>query len=319
MERISDDSRVLYIKLGEKGDWEYECILDRNILKIGYNEIPTAFLNSGNWDEVRKEYIRQGRKENIASRFVSELQNFYEDDGTIIWITFSKKKLWWARTYGKVEYERLDKTSEKSPKKIRHVQGKWSDCDIHGDVLLMETLSGMLTTTQGFRGTICEVKARDYAIKRINGEMLPEARDADIAYNDLINKIKSLLSHINWKDFELLVDLIFRDAGYLRISELGKTQKMWDFTVKSPVTDELSLVQVKSTSTIAEFQKHLEEYTNMKGNYAHCFYVVHNPIKSKEEFEEIDEYQLIDLIFANEIAKLVVDSGLTYWLLSKVS
>jgi hypothetical protein len=88
------------------------------------------------------------------------------------WITFYANKLWWCFSNPIITLL-PDKT------KTRPVIGKWSDKDINGNVLLASNLSGKLLMTQGFRGTICSVPERKYAIGKINCEQIKEVFEVE--------------------------------------------------------------------------------------------------------------------------------------------
>jgi hypothetical protein len=60
MEQIKAKS-AYFIKLGEKGDWEEECILHNQTIKLGFhNPLHTECL-AGQWDKVYDYWIEQGK------------------------------------------------------------------------------------------------------------------------------------------------------------------------------------------------------------------------------------------------------------------
>lgn len=120
--------------------------------------------------------------------------------------------------------------------KTRPVIGQWSDKDINRNVLLAGNISGKLLKTQGFRGTICRVPEQKYAISKINCELIKEVIDVEHAMDILKSKLTLLIQNLQWKDFETLVDLIFRQAGWQRVGDKGKTQKTLDLELFAPVT-----------------------------------------------------------------------------------
>ena len=90
--------------------------------------------------------------------------------------------------------------------------------------------------------------------------------------------LKPLIQSLSWKDFELLVDLIFTSSGWQRISVVGKTEKYIDIELISPVNNKRAFVQVKSQSTFNEFEIYKSKFNNMK-QYDEMYYVVHTPDK----------------------------------------
>jgi hypothetical protein len=51
-----------------------------------------------------------------------------------------------------------------------------------------------------------------------------------------------------------LVDLVFRQAGWQRLSVLGETMKFTDMDLLEPVTGDQYQVQVKSAATLADLE-----------------------------------------------------------------
>ncbi len=91
-------NRVRYIKLGRHGGWEQEC-LERQIIRIGFgsaNPEKFALCESGQWQEIATRYVAEGRDKGTANRFAAELRLFCEDDGSTLWLTFARERLYWA-------------------------------------------------------------------------------------------------------------------------------------------------------------------------------------------------------------------------------
>ncbi|QWA10353.1 hypothetical protein GTU79_24520 [Sodalis ligni] len=52
-------AEVKYIKLGQCGEWEAECI-ESGFIKFGYHETPHELCLSEKWDEVREVWKISG-------------------------------------------------------------------------------------------------------------------------------------------------------------------------------------------------------------------------------------------------------------------
>ena len=88
--------RVRYIKLGKGGRWEAEC-LDNGIIRFGFGSARSdkfKFSRDGKWDELKQLFITQGETKSNATRFTKETRLFFEDDGSTLWITFARERLW---------------------------------------------------------------------------------------------------------------------------------------------------------------------------------------------------------------------------------
>ncbi len=226
---------VYYVKLGRSGEWEKDCLEVAQTLRLGYREVPDKFCRQGKWDEVQE--IMQGIRDDVgtATRDKNQVRIFYEADEQALWVTFWGDRLYWC--FSKPEITLLPDKSKSRP-----VIGRWSSSDILGKPLQKTQLSGALLRVQGFRGTSCKVKESKYLVEKINGIVHPEIETVLSVKAEFERRIEDLICKLTWKDFELLVDLLFRQAGWQRMGTLGKTQKTIDLDLYSPITDERILV-----------------------------------------------------------------------------
>ncbi len=300
---------IYFIKLGHGGTWEKDCLEKDQTLRLGYNETDHDLCLSGDWDHIRKFYNSGKNKKSAATHHMNQVQKFYEVDARCLWITFHAGKLYWC--FSKPVIKKL-----KDGSKIRPVIGSWSSTSVGGSDLKFENLSGHLLKTQAYRGTICEIggKTKEYLLRKINDEVDPDVKLATQSMAALETSIKSVIQNLTPNDFEILVDLIFRNAGWQRVSVLGKTQKDLDIELASPVTNESAIVQIKSQST----PNMLSEYVNKFESWTHInrfFYVTHT-----ETGKHLVPPKLQNkLIYwgVEEVAKLTVNSGLINWVLKK--
>lgn len=299
-------SQVLYIKLGRGGKWEHECIYNTQKLRIGYNEIPHNLCVHGKWDEAA-EFCKNFRSDlGAITRDINQVRNFYEAGEDALWITFHANLLWWC--FSKCE---ITKNSDNS--KVRPVIDKWKCIDINGNELRIDRLRGSLVSIQGFRGTICSVKDSRYIINKINGIIPKEIKEAENNLIELENKLEVLIKRLHWKDFEILIDLIFHQAGWQRISKLGGSQKILDLDLISPLTDERYGVQIKSKANSTTFEKYQQQFKDMQG-YSRLYFVVHSPSPDLEKLIEMKEFEII---LPHKIAQLAIKYGLVEWILEK--
>lgn len=294
-----------FIKLGSGGHWEQPCIENDQTIRLGFNKTNHQACLAGKWDKIRNDELNNGRAKGKATEVTNEIRHFYEEDEKTLWITFYANRMWWCFTEKSVK--RLPDGS-----KTRKVIGQWRDADIHGQPLSFEKISGKLLQVRGFRGTICSVDLT-YVTDKINGNSPPEVTRASNCFNELRSSLIPLIQNLTWKDFELLVDLVFSNAGWQRISVLGKTEKNIDLDLRSPVTGERVMVQIKAASDIEEFESYCQEYLRMK-DFQKFFYVVHSPNKSLLAAKTPARTQLV---LADQLAELVISAGLAKWLIEK--
>jgi hypothetical protein len=309
--QITNCSAIHFIKLGKKGEWERKCIEDEGTLRLGFGGSNHQDCLNGKWDRVYQTYLQGENKKTpaVATGFVNQIKKFYQADEKVLWITFWGDRMWWC--FSKPQIKLL---TDKS--KIRPVIGRWHDTTVDGKTLLTtKNLRGDLLKTQGFRGTICDVKIIDYVLKKINGQELEEVKRTNEVMLELQRRVATLITKLRWQDFEVLIDLIFREAGYNRTGDVGKTQKTFDLDLMSPVTGERCMVQVKSQSNLEEFEEDCKEFEAMKG-YDKFFYVVHSPDESLKKVRGMEGR--VKVMQATDLAQVVIDSGLVRWLASKV-
>ena len=306
--KLINPKNVYYIKLGRNGQWEKDCLEVSQTIKIGYREIPDNLCRQGKWNEVQKIMLKIRDDVGTATRHKNQVCTFYESDEKVLWVTFFGDRLYWC--FSKPEITLLPDDSKSRP-----VIGKWSSNDISGKPLQKTQLSGALLRVQGFRGTICKVKELKYLVEKINGAVHPEIENALIAKAVFEEKIESLIRKLTWKDFELLVDLLFRQAGWQRMSTLGKTQKTIDLDLYLPITDERILVQVKSSANLSKLQNFREGISDFQ-DYDRAYFLVHTPSKDLIQNKSQGE---VEVWLPSDIARRVVMFGLAEWLISKVS
>jgi hypothetical protein len=199
-------SRVRYIKLGERGRWEKSC-LERGINRIGFGTAqPGRFrlCQTSKWSDLAKSFFAEGKDARTANRFANEVRIFFEDDGSILWVTFVGERFHWG-------FADPTKPSQSSDLDgvYRPIRGGWQSTDLLGESLTKDRLSGALTKLAAYRGTSCDVDVADYVIRRINGGKTPEVEQALAATVELKSAVVGLIRLLHENDFELLVDLIF--------------------------------------------------------------------------------------------------------------
>lgn len=301
--------KAFYIKLGLHGEYESECLASPGFAKIGWTELPSSMLQGDpdqiDWEAIRILLNNHYKSKGTATNQTNQLKNFITSSPDTLWITFYSNHLYWCFLDSTFDIHE-DKT------KTRRTLDGWHHTNIHGEPLQFNRLSGSLLTLKGFRGTICTVRELDYLLRKINGESSPEEARVEKAYLELTQSLQEILHRLHWKEFELLTDLNFRQAGWQRVSELGKTQKSIDLELFSPITNESILVQVKSKAGITEFE--MFEQFALSSQASQCYFVVHKPSQSlinKSSTSQVTTWSV------EEIARLVVNYGLVEWLIAK--
>jgi len=302
-----DVRNAYFIKLGAKGRWEEDSIQNGK-LRIGWEHQSILDIAEERWSHILDQLrIEHGDKKGVATNDLHRLQDFAHSTPEDVWITFHGAKLWWCRVTGTGVEQ--DATS-----KFRRASSNWSDQSALGKTLFLNDLPGRLAKTLGFRGTICRLGEQALLHRILEGlpsrlgKALEQAEEAHCAL--LLEAIREL----HWHDFELLVDLLFHDAGWQRVSTLGRTAKAYDLELKEPITGDRYLVQVKSTASNQQVREAVEEFAS--GGYRKIYFVVHSPQWKGAGPSGLPEN--VVLLDPSRLANLALAAGLHKWLLDKI-
>lgn len=295
-----------YVKLGSRGRWAEDSIR-RGILRFGWSAVPLAEIKAGDWDRIRERIAAEHTNKSTVSTDTARLRDIVSSGPADVWITFHDSRLWWGRVGdGVVREDRISK--------YRRMARGWHDADARGMPLLLHEIPGEISKTQGFRGTVCLVKERATLERLLNGETSPAYDAVDRARNALIEEVASAVRMLHWKDFETLVDLIFRHAGCRRRSVLGQTMKFADLELEEPITGDLYQVQVKSRASERDFREYADAFSG--SGYRRLYFIVHTPLSGLARGG--DPPDGVELVLPDRLGEWVVDSGLVAWLLAKI-
>lgn len=300
-----------FIKLGEAGKWEQSSLEHDQVLRLDYTSPMHAACMAQDWDAVTSYWLNH-RKGNRApaTNDVRQIRDFYEMPPDTLWFTFYGRMLWWCYVKPGV-IELPDKS------RVRQVDGRWRKTDLVGQVLSVQNLDGRLTKVVGYRGTICglEPEVFAYLVRKINAQKPTEVVQAEAEVALLLRSIERLIKGLWWKDFELLADLIFAKSGWQRVSVLGQTEKAIDLDLEAPVTGKKAFVQIKSQATLKVLEDSFAEFVNM-AQFDEFYFVFHTGTQLLGLVPSDPRVQLIDV---SRLAQLVLNAGLTSWLINKRS
>jgi hypothetical protein len=98
---------------------------------------------------------------------------------------------------------------EDATSKFRRTLDGWRDKDLNGSQLQLAAIPGIISKLQGFRGTACKVREFNRPRDLLEGEASAAYHLASHARPALLHEVKTALDELHWKDFEILVDLLF--------------------------------------------------------------------------------------------------------------
>lgn len=304
-------TKARFIKLGKAGAWSDLCLKD-GTLRLDYRHVPESLARAGDFEGLKSDFEAKGIKAGAASNHTRQVIDFFDEDPTVLWITFYRGYLHWCFAQPEVEWINTENAGaiNESGAWCRRSRDGWHRTSIGGSELLENELSGKLTKTASYQGTICTVEPLAYLLSKINDDPLPEIIEAENARTQVINSIQKIMSLLTWADFEFLVVAVFEGSGWRQISPPGGSKQTTDIDLIMPVTGEPAFVQIKSSTDQAQFETYLREFKAR--HETHLFYAYHTSIGTIECNEPN-----VTLLGAEALAKQVLDAGLFSWLLSK--
>ena len=299
--------RCLFIRLGKSGECTEQCI-SAGQLRLGYPQVSHEFCLAGRWTQVDAQIAPQSKDRESAARHTNQIRAFYEASPTTLWITFHAGCMWWC--FAKPGVSLLPDGA-----KVRTAIEGWRQSDISNEFLTASRLSGGLLAIQAYRGTICAVDA-SYVLHKINGAN-PPLVDAGIrALTALTEAIQPIVERLHPRDLEVLVDLIFRNAGWNRVGILAETETDIDLALESAVTAERIAVEVKARASISDYQDYSARYAAMVG-FDRLYFVTHSLIPELGKQSESAGATGVRFWGSRSLAERAVHSGLTQWLIDK--
>lgn len=300
-----------FIRLGAGNCWARDCI-DNGYLRLDFREVPHQTCLDADWERVLDIKLGDTKSRGAAVSQTNQIRHFYEADENTLWITFHADQLQWCFSKPGSSLYRDQAT------RIRETVDGWHGSDITGNLLLKNTLSGHLLATEGFRGTICSVTAFNYLLHKINGTVEPHVAATQQAYENLRTTLKPIIKGLHPKDFETLIDLIFRHSGWQRVGVSGGTEKDIDLDLLLPVTGERIAIQIKSQANEETWRDYQSRFAEMR-SFKRFYFVTHSP--SLELRNAVTKTNAPNMVFwdEHEIAEHVARAGLTGWLLDKAA
>lgn len=307
---LSNVAATRYIKLGRGGSWATEAI-KHGIVPLGFRKIEHKPCDAADWDMVAVQLEAAGRSPTGVSQGIRELRDFYELGEDCLWITFASGHLYW--TFAQAQVVSIDPKDGDGPHRARKCIGGWQRTSLAGVPLSTTTLSSALTRVAGYRMTICSVDRQEYALRKIRDQEAPlllKARELQAALNGVI---ESMIASLDWRDFEVLVDLLFSRSGWQRQSAVGDGEVDLDLALSNQAAGETARVQIKSQAN----QPTLDDYLNrfrLEGGSDHFFFVCHSSSGLTLPAE-----RGLHLWSGHTLAQRVLATGLVDWVMQRAN
>jgi hypothetical protein len=306
-----DAKKIRYIKLGQKGSWSNECF-SKQIIRLGFATNLEHIMDKsiqGDWNYVKEYWSEDGRSGNPTSH-TNQMREFFSDDGQTLWVTFENNCLYYGFSNGGDPLTHID---GRGAYRTMQPDG-WQNINAKGETLSIDSLSGALTKTSAYRGTICAFtpEMEQYLRLKLQGIYSDKVESAISSRQKLVCSIIDIVKSLTWQDFELLVELIFANSGMQRLSATGGGQKTIDISLQNRITNETFFVQVKSETSQYQLDDYISKKISDSSGYSKMYYVYHTSLGLIES-----NYEDIIIWNADDIANQIVANGLIDWVISK--
>jgi hypothetical protein len=300
--------RCLFIRLGKSGEWAAQCISDGQ-LRLAYPEVSHEFCLDGRWVQVDSQIAPESKDREAVARHRNQIRDFYEASAAVLWITFHADCMWWCFAAPGVSLLA-------DGVKVRSTVDGWRRTDVRNNPLTQWRLSGSLLAVQAYRGTICAVD-QSYVLHTINETSPPLADGASRALTALTDALQPIVEGLHARDLEVLVDLIFRNAGWKRVGVLAETETDIDLALESALMGERIAVQVKARASISDYRNYAARYVAMVG-FDRLYFVTHSAVDLEQEGERAGVAG-VKFWGSRTLAERAAHSGLAQWLIDKAT
>ena len=301
-----DFNKAYFIKLGKKGIWNEDSIKN-NIIRIGWQHVPTSLMNQKDTKQIRQIIDSYSKNKASATADYNSLMDVIQADKNVLFITFYKSSLWWAKSSDQTIYE--DEIS-----KYRRVEGSWKNTDIKNNPLFLSDIDGEITKIARYQGTRCLVHSKDKLYRLLN--RIPS--DEYIKINENIKQLSvfivEAIKKLNWKDFEILIDLIFRQSGWIRVGISGESVEFADLELYEPVTNNRYAVQIKQQADVNVLKEYISKFNS--NIFKKFYFVVGIPDKNLINYNPSNEQ--IEILTPKRISELIIKLGLLDFILKKI-
>lgn len=303
--------RCLFIRLGKCGEQTAQCIMAGE-LRLDYPQVSHEFCLAGRWTQVDSQLAELSKDRASSARHTNQIRAFYEASAATLWITFHADCMWWSFAAPGVSLRA-------NGIKVRSTVDGWHQFDVSNQPLAASHLSGGLLAVQAYRGTICAVEP-SYVLHKINCVVPPRVAAADRGLTALIDSLQPIVERLHPRDLEVLVDLIFRNAGWQRVGVLAETETDIDLALESAVTGERIAVEVKAQAVIEDYREYAARYASMVG-FDRLYFVSHSLIDAEVASESVGAQNPGSVRFwgSRSIAERAARSGLAQWLIDKAT
>lgn len=268
-------SSVRYVKNGRGGRW-WKSAHSNGQIHAGWKDIPDQLLLKKDLSAIETILREQYGDKPGANQDINQVLSLLDSPSKHVWITFEDDYLWWC-TVRDVITPNPDGETVASGHFWLTCASSWSNTSLAGRLLATSELPGTVTTTAGFRATVCTPKDSEAILRLIKGETDKDAVDSADRRREYELAVHKIVQRLSPQDFEHLIDLILARTGWERIAVLGGTREGVDVEAENPAADEIAFVQVKSSAGQDVLDDYVERFRQRRERYSRMVFAVHTP------------------------------------------
>jgi len=305
---------VRYVKNGRGGQWWRAARKDDQI-HLGWKSVPQELLLTPDFPRIKQVIKAEFGTRQGATQDFNALRDLLDAPSKHVWITFEDGCMWWCTVLDGAIVNPNGESPEKGNFWLA-CSRPWSNRTLKGRLLAIPDLPGTVTTTGGFKATVCTPKAWEAILRIIQDEKDPDAANAANARGDYQGAVLKMIKRLSPKDFEQLVDHILARTGWARISTLGKTQEGIDLEAENLAVGEIAFVQVKSSAAQKSLNEYVKKFKERRDRYARMIFAVHSPIGKLNPPTDLP--WAAQVWTGDRVAQLVVRLGLGEWVENRI-
>jgi len=305
---------VRYVKNGRRGQW-WQAARTNAQIHLGWKNIPHELLLTPDFPKIKDVVKAEFGSRQGATQDFNALCDLLDSPNKHIWMTFEDGCMWWCTVLDGAIVNPNGESLEKGNFWLV-CDRPWSNRTLKGRLLAISDLPGTVTTTGGFKGTVCTPMGWEAILRIIRDEKDPDAANAANARGDYERAVLKMVKRLSPKDFEQLIDHILARTGWARISTLGKTREGIDMEAENLAAREIAFVQVKSSATQKVLDDYIERFKQRRDFYARMIFAVHSP---SGKLKPPTDQPAVQVWTGDRVAQLVVRLGLGEWVESRLS
>jgi hypothetical protein len=159
---------VRYVKNGKSSQW-WKAAQKNGQIHAGWKNIPDELLVKQDIPAIEKLLLEQYGEKRGSKQDINQVCSLLVAPSQHIWVTFEDGFLWWCTVVDGVTMNPDGETSSSGHFWLT-CDRRWSKASVNGRPLAVSDLPGTVTTTAGFRATVCTPKDWQSILRLIKDE-----------------------------------------------------------------------------------------------------------------------------------------------------